>query len=103
MVLFSLYGAGGQMAVNWWTKRAALAANAPEEEEKPESWWRKYSPIKRITEEDYIKVLEERLLRAEADIALVDEHIQEIRELKRKQEAEAAAAQADNPAPFGEA
>ncbi len=100
--MFSLYGAGGQTAVNWWTKRATRLANAPEVE-KPEAWWEKYMPLKRITEEDYIRALEERLLRAEADIALVDEHIQQVRELKRKQkEEEAAAALTNNPAAPGE-
>ncbi|KAK3900380.1 hypothetical protein C8A05DRAFT_35992 [Staphylotrichum tortipilum] len=101
--VWSLVGAGGQAVVNRWDARAERAANAPPKEEKPDSWWRKLIPLTRITEEDYIRILEERLLRAEADIALADDKIKELTELKRKQEKEAAVAQTDNPAASSEA
>lgn len=72
--VFSLFGAGGQAIVNW---RAARAPTNP----KPTSgFWSRWSPIKPLSDKDYEEILEERLLRVEADIALVDDRIREIRE-----------------------
>jgi hypothetical protein len=78
--MFSLFGAGGQAIVNWRAKRAAnsAATNAPSKPSR--GFWSKWSPISPLSDEDYEKILEERLLRVEADIALVDDRIKEIRE-----------------------
>jgi hypothetical protein len=40
----------------------------------------KWSPVTRISDEDYGRMLEERILGFEADIALLDDRIKEIRE-----------------------
>lgn len=74
-LVFSLFGAGGQAIANW---RARRAANAPPSEGN--GFWSKWSPITPLSDEDYEKILEERLLRVEADIAIVDDHIKELRE-----------------------
>ncbi|KAJ4304271.1 hypothetical protein N0V88_001884 [Collariella sp. IMI 366227] len=74
-VMFSLFGAGGQAIANW---RAAKAANAPPS--TGQGFWSRWSPIKALTDEDYVNLLEDKLLRVEADIAIVDEHIKELRE-----------------------
>lgn len=39
----------------------------------------KWSPITRLSDEDYEKTLQEKLLRIEADIALIDDDIQALR------------------------
>lgn len=81
--MFSLFGAGGQAVVNW---RAAKVANAPPT--TGEGFWSRWSPVTKLSDEDYVKILEERLLRIEAEIALIDDHIKELRESKRQAAAE---------------
>jgi hypothetical protein len=80
--MFSLFGAGGQAIVNWRAKKAAdsPATNAPSKPSR--GFWSKWSPISQLSDEDYEKILEERLLRVEADIALVEDRIKEIREFE---------------------
>jgi hypothetical protein len=91
-LVFSLLGAGGQAYLN------RREARPPAPEKKPESsgssWWSRWSPIKRLSDEDYAAILEERVLQLEADIALIDERIEEIR--KSEQQAKKDAAQAGN-------
>ena len=77
--MFSLFGAGGQVIVNW---RAARAASNPSTLGK--GFWSRWSPLTRLSDQDYEKILEERLLRVEADIAIVDDHIKELRESENK-------------------
>ncbi|KAL2262127.1 hypothetical protein VTK26DRAFT_2394 [Humicola hyalothermophila] len=74
-LVFSLLGAGGQTLANW---RTARAAKYPPTEGK--SFWSRWSPITPLSDENYEKILEERLLRVEADIAIVDDRIRELRE-----------------------
>ncbi|KAL2135447.1 hypothetical protein VTI74DRAFT_8433 [Chaetomium olivicolor] len=78
-LMFSLFGAGGQAIVNW---RAAKAANAPLTTNK--GFWSRWSPVTALSDEDYANLLEEKLLRVEADIAVVDDHIKELRESERQ-------------------
>jgi hypothetical protein len=60
-LVFSLLGAGGQAYLN------RREARPPAPEKKPESsgssWWSRWSPIKRLSDEDYAAILEERVLR----------------------------------------
>ncbi|KAJ2905774.1 hypothetical protein MKZ38_004451 [Zalerion maritima] len=55
---------------------------------KPKEGWlaSKYSPLKRIPDEEYAKMLEEKLLGVEADIALLDEKIEAARARIRERE-----------------
>lgn len=48
---------------------------------KPETSWldSKWSPVTRLSDEDYEKALQGKLLRIEADIALIDDDIQALR------------------------
>jgi hypothetical protein len=81
--MFSLYGAGGQAVSNWMdAKRAARAAESPSTQSN--GFWSRWSPLKRLSDQDYEKILEERLLGVEADIAMVDDHIRELLESEKK-------------------
>jgi hypothetical protein len=72
-LIFSLFGAGGQVFANWWTAEAAkVPANSAG------GFWSKYNPITKLSDQDYEKILEEQLLRVEADIAITDDRIKEL-------------------------
>lgn len=75
-LMFSLFGAGGQAIVNWRTARAANKPSTPDKE----GFWSRWSPLTPLSDQDYEKILEERILRVDADIAIVDDHIKELRE-----------------------
>ncbi|KUI65061.1 hypothetical protein VM1G_00642 [Cytospora mali] len=73
--VFSLLGAGGQFAANKWS--------ASDASEKKSGWLdAKWSPFRRIPDEEYENMLEEQLLRLEADIAIVDENLTALRAQK---------------------
>lgn len=93
-LMFSLFGAGGQAVANW---RAARAANAPPTPSK--RFWARWSPFTRLSDRDYEKILEERLLRVEVDIAMVDDHIRELRESEKQMRTEGAGVEKSDPTP----
>lgn len=100
-VVFSLLGAGGQAVVNW---RDARAANAPQATPKPSSgFWAKWNPLKRLSDQDYVDILEERLLRVEVDIALMDDRIRDLRESESQKREEGVEKAQSNPSPSSEA
>ncbi|KAK3504581.1 hypothetical protein B0T13DRAFT_443706 [Neurospora crassa] len=77
-VVFSLLGLGG-----------AALQNRIKSKEQSESWFRKvidgkWSPITRITNEDWERILEEKLLRVETEIAVLDDSIEELRKSERQ-------------------
>ncbi len=86
--MFSLFGAGGQAILNRWD---AKVANAPPKPANEVGFWARWSPITQLSDKDYEKILEERLLRVEADIAVVDDHIRELREAESQEKKESAA------------
>jgi hypothetical protein len=48
-------------------------------------WWHRamnssWSPVKRLSDDDYAKMLEEKLVRVEADIAILDDEIAKFKE-----------------------
>ncbi|GAB1320368.1 hypothetical protein MFIFM68171_10578 [Madurella fahalii] len=92
-LMFSLFGAGGQAIANW---RAAKAAKAPPTPSK--GFWARWSPFTRLSDPDYEKILEERLLRVEVDIAMIDDHIKELREAEKQIKKGAVGAERRDPA-----
>ncbi|EAQ91132.1 hypothetical protein CHGG_03067 [Chaetomium globosum CBS 148.51] len=90
-VVFSLLGAGGQSIANWQGRRAAKAAEAAKTADaavtapkSPSEFWSRWSPIKQLSDQEYENILEEKLLRVEADIALIDDRVKELRESERR-------------------
>lgn len=73
MILFSLFGGLGQFAVNkvnW----------APSSEPSKGFLQSKWSPVTFMTDEEYETILQEKLLRVEAEMAVIDDNIKELRE-----------------------
>lgn len=67
-IVFSLLGAGGQLASNVWSRFEPST-------KKTSSWFTsKWSPMTKLSDEQYKEMLEERILRLEADLAILDEN-----------------------------
>ncbi|ROW12620.1 hypothetical protein VMCG_00686 [Cytospora schulzeri] len=80
-VVFSLLGAGGQFAANKWSASEGSS-------EKKSSWLdRKWSPMTRLSDEQYENILEEKVLRLEAEIAIIDEDLTALKAQKEAQKA----------------
>ncbi|EJT81065.1 hypothetical protein GGTG_01052 [Gaeumannomyces tritici R3-111a-1] len=77
---FSLLGAGGQ----------AIANNMAERAPGPKRDWlaSKWSPLTRLTDEEYEKILEERILKLEVEIALAEDRISHLRAAAQNSAAE---------------
>lgn len=78
--MFSVFGAFGQTLYNMADSRKA-ASPEPTPDTKPKSWLEsKWSPVKVLSDEEYENMLREKLLRVSAQIALVDESIEALRQ-----------------------
>jgi len=79
-IMFALFGATGQAIYNRSVARnASLSQTALSNSEKF-SWMNsKWSPMKVLSDAEYEKMLQEKLLRVNAEIALVDENIEALR------------------------
>lgn len=74
-IMFSLFGAGGQFVANKLDRR-------PRTDSGPNQGFlhSKWSPVTFLSDQEYEKILEEKLLRVETEIALVDDHIKALRD-----------------------
>ncbi|KAG0648811.1 hypothetical protein D0Z07_5051 [Hyphodiscus hymeniophilus] len=78
-LMFGLFGAAGQALFNSADAKNLKQANAPERDLK-DSWLNsKWSPMKVLSDQEYEDMLREKLLRVNAEIALVDEKIEALR------------------------
>lgn len=77
-LVFSILGAGGQFALNKWP-----ASVGPSTEGNKSSWLdSRWSPMKKLTDEEYEHILEEKLLRLDAEIAIIDDNIADLKAQK---------------------
>ncbi|KAG9253787.1 uncharacterized protein F5Z01DRAFT_656707 [Emericellopsis atlantica] len=66
---------GGQFAIDWYRQ----LPERPVDEDR--SWMNsRFSPLKKMSDKEYTDMLSEKLLRVDADIALIDERIEKLRE-----------------------
>lgn len=81
MLCWTAFGAGGQIIAN------RIATREPKVKDENESWARsRWSPLKKLTDEEYLEMLSEKMLRIDVDIALIDDRIAELRIAERKAE-----------------
>ncbi|OTA03959.1 hypothetical protein A9Z42_0044900 [Trichoderma parareesei] len=79
MVMWGVLGAGGQMVAN------GLSNRKPKAKDENDSWFRsKWSPLKKLTDQEYIDMMEEKILRVDADIALIDDRIAELKSVEQR-------------------
>jgi len=90
-IMFTIFGATGQALYNVADARKSRLV---ESGEKPKNSWldSKWSPVKVLTDTEYENMLQEKLLRVNAEIALIDENIEAL----RAQERDMAAKNASN-------
>lgn len=84
--MFAIFGATGQAIYNW-----ADARNSERIEKgvhKNSIFNSKWSPMKVLSDSEYEDMLREKLLRVNAQIALVDENIEALRAQERQLSAE---------------
>lgn len=64
----------------------SIAARQPKVKDENDSWFRsKWNPLKKLTDQEYIDMMLEKVLRVEADIALIDDRIAELRQKSREE------------------
>ncbi|KAK4146143.1 uncharacterized protein C8A04DRAFT_25953 [Dichotomopilus funicola] len=88
MICFSSLGAVGQALLNWRAARRERLAKEPQKETLLQ--W--LNPIKPLSDEDYEKILEEKLLKVDVEIALIEDRIKELLDDDREKKAKAKAA-----------
>jgi hypothetical protein len=101
MIMFTIFGYTGQQAYEWFNgrhsrklRKEALAAQAKEENL---NWLQRFakkswSPMSILTDEQYEELLNEKLLKLEVEIALIDDKIKELRSMPKDQKKEEAPA-----------
>lgn len=78
-IIGTLLGGGLQFGHNIWT--ASRKA-----ERKSDSWLNsKWSPMKQLTDQEYQNILEEKLLRLDAEIAIIDDNVAELKAQMKEQ------------------
>ncbi|KAH7419003.1 hypothetical protein BKA64DRAFT_633708 [Cadophora sp. MPI-SDFR-AT-0126] len=85
-IMFALFGATGQVVYNMADARNSERSQAPEEASDLKNSWlnSKWSPMKVLSDAEYEAMLQEKLLRINAQIALVDENIEALRIQERE-------------------
>jgi hypothetical protein len=64
---------GGQLLANQWSSR-------PTSNGESDSWLSsKWSPLKKLSDKEYIDMMEEKMLKLDVEIALIDDRITELR------------------------
>ena len=90
--MFTLFGYLGQTIFNILDARHTQQVyQAATEDRDKASFWRriansKYSPMKVLSNEEYEKILQKKLLRVEAEIAVIDEDIEKLKASNPKDE-----------------
>lgn len=96
--MFSLFGWSGQQIYNVLDQRHTVEVDAENERARlfreggvvqPRTWRgfmdyvadMKWSPIKKLSDDEYEAMLQEKLVGVEADIALIDEEIERVKRL----------------------
>lgn len=82
-MVFTVFGAGGQAFVN---RVGEWKANKPEGEGTG-FLSSKWSPLRKMSDEEYENFMSEKMLKVEAEIALIDDKIAELQEEERAKQA----------------
>lgn len=83
VIMFSLFGAVGQAIANMLDKRHVEEASNNTKKDQSNFLQHlarsRFSPMTSLSDDDYAHMLKEKILRAEAEIALIDERIEHLR------------------------
>jgi hypothetical protein len=77
--VFAMLGGAGQTIHNMADSRHVVKSKSPGEPQTRSRWLdSKWSPVKVLSDDEYEGILQEKLLRVKAEIALIDENIVEL-------------------------
>lgn len=95
-IMWSIFGALGQVAYNRWT----LAPRAVEKESRQNFWQRMgekgWTPFTVLSNEEYAKMLEEKMLKVEVEISILDDKIAALEAQQQAEEIEAVKTKGDD-------
>lgn len=82
--MFSIFGAGGQGLLNMADKRRSRrmfedVENASSHRTEKRAGW---NLVKLLSDEEYLAILQEKQLRLDAEVAVIDDEIQQLRSSK---------------------
>ncbi|KAG6020657.1 hypothetical protein E4U41_002769 [Claviceps citrina] len=77
IIIWGLVGSGGQAVANRCSPSSTPEAG--KEKGHDTSWLWRLSPLKKLTDEEYIGMMKDKILKVEVDIALIDDRIAELR------------------------
>jgi hypothetical protein len=84
MFVYGLAAGGGQVAVNLIAGQRRV-----DEEQRGRSWFSSpWSPLQKLSDEEYVSMMQEKILRVDADIALIDDRIAKLREKQQEERGE---------------
>lgn len=73
-IVWAVIGGTGQGVAN------RIAAYEPKVKDENDSWFRsKWSPLQKLTDQEYIDMMEQKKFKVDVDIALIDDRIAELR------------------------
>ena len=86
--MFSIFGLVGQGIYNFADARHSEMQQSGSEAPQEQSIWEnllnsRWSPVKALSDKEYKQMLEEKLLRLDAEIALIDDDIAKLKENKQ--------------------
>ena len=85
--MFSLFGLIGQAALNRvLTQRSEATSSGLADSSRPEPFWRrvaesKWTPFKVLSDEEYEVMLRGKLLRVNAELAIIDDKMEKLRKV----------------------
>jgi hypothetical protein len=78
-IVFAIVGGTGQTIYNLADARHGAYSSSPAKSETRSRWLNsRWSPVKVLSDDEYEGMLQEKLLRLKAEIALIDENIMEL-------------------------
>jgi hypothetical protein len=90
--MFSIFGLVGQTIYNFADARHSEMQQSGSETLQKSTWENllnsRWSPVKALSDREYERMLEEKLLQLDAEIALVDEDIAKLKENKQPRPAD---------------
>lgn len=77
--MFSLFGFAGQSLYNYLDAQHSAVATQPKENFMQRLAKKKWSPMSVLSDEDYEAMLQEKMLRLDVDISLLDDRIAQLK------------------------
>ncbi len=86
ILMFSIFGFAGQVTSNWLARPRGITDGPPKQ-----SFWRRmsekaWSPVTVMSDEEYAKMLKEKMLRVDAQLSILDDRMAALRKVQEAQD-----------------